>query len=184
MNIRIIRSKRRTMAIGVKNGEAVVRAPYSVSKEEIERFVSANAEWVARRIAEQRLKEEKNKDIRVLTEAELAELKKQAMIVIPARVRCYAPMVGVDYGRVTVRSQKTRWGSCSARGNLNFNISLMRAPLAVLDYVVIHELTHRKHMNHSKEFWADVARVMPEYKLAEKWLKEHGDEIMKECGLK
>ena len=184
MNIKIIRSKRRTIAVGVKNGEAVVRAPYYVTKNEIENFVAANAEWIAGRIAEQKIKEEKNRNIRVLTDAELAELKRQALIVVPARVRAYAPLVGVTFGRITVRSQKTRWGSCSAKGNLNFNLSLMRAPLEVLDYVVVHELTHRKHMNHSKEFWADVARVMPEYKLAEKWLKDHGDEIMRECGVK
>ena len=98
--------------------------------------------------------------------------------MIPERVRYFAPKVGVDYGMITIRNQKTRWGSCSARGNLNFNCLLMLAPSEVIDYVVVHELCHRKELNHSPRFWAEVARVLPDYKRQERWLKENGKRLM------
>ena len=172
------------MAIQVKNGEVIVRAPYSVSKAEIESFVEKESDWIAKQLAKQIIRKEEIKDVEPLSELEMEELKRQAMLVIPARVAYYAPQVGVTYGRITIRNQKTRWGSCSTKGNLNFNVALMRAPLEVLDYVVIHELTHRIHMNHSEAFWADVARVMPNYKLSEKWLKKNGDRLFKECNIR
>lgn len=89
-------------------------------------------------------------------------------------VEYFARQVGVDYGRITIRNQKTRWGSCSSKGNLNFNCLLMLAPAEILDYVVVHELCHRKEMNHSKAFWAEVEKVLPDYRESVKWLKEKG----------
>lgn len=93
--------------------------------------------------------------------------------------RCayYLPYTGGSYSSITVRDQKTRWGSCSSRGTLSFNYRLIFAPPAVLDYVVVHELCHLTHMNHSKEFWNLVGSVMPDYKKHRKWLKEHGREL-------
>ena len=93
------------------------------------------------------------------------------------RCRPYLPFTGGSYSRITVRDQKTRWGSCSSTGTLSFNYRLMFAPPRVLDYVVIHELCHLTHMNHSREFWNLVASVMPEYKIHRNWLKEHGQEL-------
>ena len=92
-----------------------------------------------------------------LNPGELQVLADEALRVIPERVRFYAPVVGVTYGRITIRNQRTRWGSCSAKGNLNFNCLLMKAPPEVLDYVVVHELCHRLEMNHSPRFWAQAA---------------------------
>ena len=113
-----------------------------------------------------------------LTKIELTLLAKQAKQVFPEKVAYYAPKVGVRYGRITIRTQKTRWGSCSSKGNLNFNCLLMLASEEVQDYVVVHELCHLKEMNHSKRFWQEVERVMPNYKVHKKWLKEHGGKIM------
>ena len=90
----------------------------------------------------------------------------------------YAPRIGVSYGRITIRSQRTRWGSCSAQGNLNFNCLLSLCPEEVRDYVVIHELCHRKEMNHSPKFWAEVEKVMPDYARHRKWLKENGGSLI------
>ena len=104
--------------------------------------------------------------------------KRRAAKVIPGRVQYFAPLVGVDYGRISIRSQKTRWGSCSTAGNLNFNCLLLLAPPEVLDYVVVHELCHRKEMNHSPRFWAEVGRVLPDYKASKKWLRENGNRLM------
>ena len=92
----------------------------------------------------------------------------------PGLVARYAPVVDVDYGTVTIRAQRTRWGSCSAQGNLNFNCLLMLTPDHVMEYVVVHELCHRKEMNHSARFWAEVERVLPDYRESRRWLKEHG----------
>lgn len=93
--------------------------------------------------------------------------------------RCayYRLITGGTYTAVTIRDQKTRWGSCSSRGTLSFNYRLIFAPSQVLDYVVVHELCHLTHMNHSKEFWNMVSSVMPDYKAHRKWLKEHGSEL-------
>ena len=99
--------------------------------------------------------------------------------MLTGKLKIYAPLIGVEYGRVTVRRQKSKWGSCSAQGNLNFNCLLMLAPEEVLDYVVVHELCHRKHMDHSKEFWAEVRRVMPDHEKQKKWLKENGAVLMR-----
>ena len=93
------------------------------------------------------------------------------------RCRHYLQFPGGSYSRITVRDQKTRWGSCSSTGTLSLNYRLMFAPPRVLDYVVIHELCHLTHMNHSREFWNLVASVMPEYKIHRNWLKEHGQEL-------
>ena len=94
-----------------------------------------------------------------------------------SRVACYHRITGGNYTSVTVRDQKTRWGSCSSRGTLSFNYRLIFAPSVILDYVVVHELCHLTHMNHSKAFWNMVASVMPEYQTYRNWLREHGQEL-------
>lgn len=98
-----------------------------------------------------------------------------------SRVAYFHPITGGTYTSVTVRDQKTRWGSCSSRGTLSFNYRLIFAPPVILDYVVVHELCHLTHMNHSKDFWNMVASVMPEYKVCRKWLRDHGHELTLEA---
>ena len=89
------------------------------------------------------------------------------------------PPLGVCFGRITIRNQRSRWGSCSSKGNLNFNCLLMLTPPEVIDSVVVHELCHRKEMNHSKAFYAEVLRVFPDYWKWDKWLKENGPQLMR-----
>lgn len=93
------------------------------------------------------------------------------------RCEYYCRLTGGNYARITIRDQKTRWGSCSSTGTLSFNYRLMFAPPRVLDYVVVHELCHLTYMNHSRDFWNLVGAVMPEYKVHRTWLKEHGEEL-------
>lgn len=104
-------------------------------------------------------------------------LSRRALMRIRERLDLYAPRIGVTFGRVAIRDQKSRWGSCSAKCNLNFNWKLIMAPPEALDYVVIHELCHRIEFNHSPRFWALVRAQMPEYEAWKKWLKAHGAEL-------
>lgn len=99
---------------------------------------------------------------------------KQAKVVIPKKVRFWAEQMGEFYGKVTVKNQKKRWGSCSSARNLNFNWRLIMAASEVLDYVVVHELCHLRQMNHSKAFWREVEMVLPDYKVHKKWLESNG----------
>ena len=105
-------------------------------------------------------------------------LSERALQRIRQRIEVYAPRIGVSFtGRVAVRDQKTRWGSCSGKGNLNFNWKLIMAPPQALDYVVIHELCHLLEFNHSPRFWALVERQMSDYNAWKKWLSTHKDDL-------
>ncbi len=118
------------------------------------------------------------------TQAELKRLqtferryRDRARQLFSQRAAFYLPMTGGRYTSITIRDQKTRWGSCSSRGTLSFNYRLVFAPLKILDYVVVHELCHLTHMNHSRDFWGLVEQVMPDYRERRAWLKEHGQEL-------
>lgn len=106
-----------------------------------------------------------------------ARYRQAAKEYFPARVSYYEKIIGVTHNVIHIRDQKTRWGSCSSKGNLNFNWRLMLAPPRVLDYVVVHELCHRKEMNHSKAFWNAVETVLPDYKELRKWLRDNGNTL-------
>ena len=179
--IQIVRSARKTMSLEVKpDGRIIARVPNRVSDADVRRFIEEHQSWLEKALAKAAAKAEARAADPVdrLTEEEIRVLAKQAMTVIPDRVRYYAPKIGVTYGRITIRNQRTRWGSCSSKGNLNFNCLLMLAPLGVLDSVVVHELCHRKEMNHSKRFYEEVYKAFPEYDKWHGWLKEHGPELM------
>jgi predicted metal-dependent hydrolase len=103
--------------------------------------------------------------------------RKQAPVVFAERLGMYNARYGYRYGRVSIKEQKSRWGSCSRLGNLNFNWRLLLAPLSVLDYVVVHELCHLKEMNHSARFWQLVASTCPDYMAQRRWLRQHGHEL-------
>lgn len=181
-SIQIIRSSRRTLSLQVKNnGQVIVRAPYRVTLQEISSFVRKNADWLQKHLEKAAKEKEliESSQLPPLTMEDIRKLANEALLVIPGRVAHFAPIVGVTYGQITVRNQRTRWGSCSSKGNLNFNCLLMLTPAEVLDYVVVHELCHRKHMNHSRQFWEEVARVIPDYKEREKWLKTEGSRVMR-----
>ena len=178
--MRIIRSGRKTISIEIRpDGDVWVRAPRRASKASIDLFVSRHEDWIRRHRARVLARAEAASEAQVFTEEELVELAERAKAVIPWRVSHYAPLIGVTYGRITIRNQRTRWGSCSAKGNLNFNCLLMLAPPEVLDSVVVHELCHRKEMNHSPRFYAEVLRVFPEYRRWHGWLKENGGALLR-----
>lgn len=181
MEVTVIRSNRKTVAIQVNSDLSVtVRAPRLASKKDIDRFIEEKETWICKHIEEIKKKKERYEaeNSEKLTHEELTALADKAFDIIPRRVEYFAKRIGVTYGRITIRNQKTRWGSCSSKGNLNFNCLLMLVPSEVLDYVVVHELCHRKEMNHSKAFWIEVEKVLPDYRDMVKWLKEEGSQIM------
>ena len=174
MEYTVIRSSRKTLVAEIRQGKLTVRAPFWASDEDVARFVREHRRWIEKHLA----KAAQAADAQKLTAEELRALAEQARMAIPKRAAYYAPLVGVTYGRITIRSQRSRWGSCSRKGNLNFNCLLMLVPPEVLDSVVVHELCHRKEMNHSERFYAEVLRVFPDYRAQAKWLKENGESLM------
>lgn len=105
--------------------------------------------------------------------------REQARLSIEKKVEDYAGIIGRRPQKVTIKTQKSQWGSCSNRGNLNFNWRLAMAPDSIVDYLVVHELCHLVHLNHSKEYWGLVESVMPDYKERRNWLKQNGIILMK-----
>lgn len=186
MNVKIIRSNRKTLAIQINPDLSVtVRAPIYAPQRDIERILREKEGWIQKHIEKIREQEAKRKETQgesvereYLTNEEIKKLADKALQHIPKRVSYFAKQIGVTYGKIIIRNQKTRWGSCSSKGNLNFNCLLMLTPPEVIDYVVVHELCHRKEMNHSGAFWAEVEKILPDYKEQVKWLKENGGQII------
>lgn len=181
MEITVIKSRRKTIAIQVNSDLSVtVRAPYGVTEKYIEEFLNKNEAWINKQmnVIKAKKKSVESGNVENVTLDKIKALADQALEIIPTRVEYFAKIIGVTYGNITIRNQKTRWGSCSSKGNLNFNCLLMLAPPEVLDYVVVHELCHRKQMNHSKAFWTEVQKAFPDYKESINWLKEEGSQIM------
>ncbi len=175
MQYRIIRSDRKTVALQIKSGEVTVRAPRAMRDDEIAAFVARHEDWVRKKLATS----PKMPSGPAITEEGIRLLSERARQIIPPRVKYYASLIGVQYNRVTVRHQKTKWGSCSGKKNLNFNCLLLLTPTEVMDSVIVHELCHLKHMNHSKEFYNEVLRVYPDYKKWNRWLKQNGAGIIR-----
>lgn len=184
MEYTLIKSKRKTISLEVREDGLIVRAPKRTTKREADEFVRKHEKWIAKKREQIALRKEQMQSVPKLSEEELSALAEQAKEVIPERVAYYARIMGARYGRITLRCQKTRWGSCSAKHNLNFNILLMLTPPEVIDSVVVHELCHLYEMNHSARFYERVYAVYPEYDRWNRWLKEHGNLIMARAGLR
>lgn len=177
--IRIIRSRRRTLGLEITpSGEIVARAPMRMSEKEINAFVTEKHKWIEKHLTRLQKAREAVPE-RKLSREELDALYKKAREYIPERAQYYARLLGADYGRITVRCQKTKWGSCSSKGNLNFNCLLMLTPPEVIDSVVAHEICHLRHMNHSGEFYALLRQIFPDYDKCSKWLKINGGAILR-----
>ena len=180
MEIQIIKTRRKTVSLEVKrDGSVIVRTPLRMPQREIQEFIESHRSWIEHkcRLMEKRRAQSVSTGAPPVDEISGKEWEK-IREAFADRVDYYCKKMDVQVGRITIRNQKTRWGSCSAKGNLNFNCLLMKAPPEVLDYVVVHELCHRLEMNHSPRFWAQVERVLPDYKVSRKWLREHGNELM------
>lgn len=173
--VRLIRSSRRSLAAEIMpDGTVILRAPQRMPEQEIRRFVTEKSADIERHVQKRRAQHDQIAALPPFTAQDIRGMARRAAEVIPQRVAYFAQKIGVTYGRITIRNQKTRWGSCTAEGNLNFNCLLIEAPPEVLDSVVVHELCHRLHANHSKDFYAAVYRAFPDYERCSKWLRDNG----------
>jgi len=173
--MKVIYSRRKSLGLQVKSdGSVFVRVPLRVSDETIRLFIEKNSGWILRK---RNLWSDKRQDPQArLPKVVTAAGKRQIRRLIEQRVAYYAELMGIAYGKIAIRSQRTRWGSCSSDGNLNFNCRLLFVPQDLLDYVVVHELAHRRHMDHSPEFWSEVEKYMPDYRERRERLKQYSVE--------
>lgn len=168
----LIRSSRRTLALEItRDLQVLVRAPKRCSLRQIEDFVTRHEDWIREHTAIQARRAEAAA-ARAVTPEQEKELRRLAAQYIPLRVAAYAPLVGVTPTGVKITSAEKRFGSCSGRNSLCFSWRLMQYPPAAIDYVVVHELCHIHHHDHSAAFWAQVARVMPDYKQRQALLRD------------
>ncbi len=175
----VVRSDRKTFSIQVKNSKVILRVPKSLGDDEARSIIKKNEEWIRKQLNKCELEKEKLENLPPITQRELHSLGEKALVVLPRRVKHYAALLGVSYGKITVRNQRGRWGSCNSSGDLSFNCLLMLTPLEVIDSVVVHELCHRKEMNHSSAFYREVLSVYPEYHKWHGWLKRNGGLLIK-----
>lgn len=179
ISFKLIRSRRKSLAIQLqRDGTVVARAPLRMSESSIRMFIREKKPWISLHKEKQQMRNEREQLFSGATEEELRAYRKQAADQFAERTAFFAGTIGVNYGRITIRDQKTRWGSCSRAGNLNYNFRLILAPPEVLDYVVVHELCHRKQMNHSALFWQEVEKVLPDYQKPRRWLWTEGWRLM------
>jgi len=176
------RTRRISAKLNIKTGVFEVKAPLFYPKSEIEKFLFEHR----RCLEKDYLSYEKEKNIAEkerISDEEIKEYRKIAPEHFRKLADKYASILGVQYKNITIRMQKTRWGSCSIKGNLNFNLLLFGAPAEVLESVVAHEICHLKNMNHSKRFYDDLLKIFPNYRECDKWLKENGRVLQMKFGL-
>ena len=179
IRVEVVYSRRRTLGLEVRaDGRVILRAPKGLSNQAVMDFVKERQAWIVQKWFEteriRRQKAERPPRDYEQNPALEAQYRKEARRRITERAAYFAEKMGVDYGRIAIKAAKTRWGSCSAQGNLNFHWKLILMPPAILDYVVVHELAHRIEMNHSPRFWTQVERILPDYRERRRWLKENG----------
>ena len=179
IRVEVVYSRRRTLGLEVRaDGRVILRARKGLSNQAVMDFVKERQAWIVQKWFEteriRRQKAERPPRDYEQNPALEAQYRKEARRRITERAAYFAEKMGVDYGRIAIKAAKTRWGSCSAQGNLNFHWKLILMPPAILDYVVVHELAHRIEMNHSPRFWAQVERILPDYRERRRWLKENG----------
>ena len=171
-------SDRRNISLQITDDKRIlIKIPRWFPEYKLNSFVEEKKDWIVNTYNS--IPDPKELSIREQHQLDALEkrYRKAAKEYIPGRVAYFHQFTGGSYDKIVIRDQKTRWGSCSSNGTLSFNYRLMLAPPSILDYVVVHELCHLKHMNHSPEFWAAVESVIPDYKMRRKWLKEHGNEL-------
>lgn len=162
----------RSLRIAVDyNGQVKVTAPRFFPKYKINDFVSKKEDWIIEKINFFSKFEKLN--LPEINKANYKDYKKQAEVLVKEKINYFNKIYNFSYNHISIKKQKTRWGSCSKKKNLNFNYKIIFLPKNVADYLVVHEMCHLKELNHSKNFWALVKFAIPDYKLLNKSLKKY-----------
>ena len=170
----IIKSARRTAVIEIKqNGDVVVRVPVNMKTADVNSFIERNEKKIEKYLN----KLPKSEGVQKLTDKDKKILAQLCMERFLPRVEYFALLLGVRYSKLTFRAQKTRWGSCSKDGNISLNILLYYLDESLSDYIIVHELSHRKQMNHSKKFWENVEKILPDYRDRRKKLRQTANNL-------
>ena len=165
----IIRSNRRTLGLQVKDGRVIVRAPRIVTTRQIERFVSEHEAWIEKALSRQAAKQAAHPEPTAEERAECIRLAKE---ILPQRTAFWSARMGLAPTQIRITSARRRFGSCSSEGHICYSWRLMQYPPEAIDYVIVHELAHLKHMNHSDAFYALVAKYLPDHKARRALLKK------------
>lgn len=168
MEYNIIFSNRRTISLSIKNGVLTVKAPFGTKEKRIEELLKKHERWIEKHLARTAANMEKYES---LSFEEVKKLKAAAKEYFSFEIEKFSKIMGLNYGRMTITSAKTRFGSCSSKKNICFSYRLMLYPEAAREYVVVHELCHLVHMNHSKAFYQLLAEYLPDYKERKRLLK-------------
>ena len=169
MNFEVKYSARKTISIQITREATVqVHAPYKTPMDQIEALIQKHEVWIRSHLEKMQIRCDATPD---LTQEEIRRLKKEAKEALSVMVERFSRFMDLKYGRITITSAKTRFGSCSSEGNLSFSYRCMLYPREVQEYIVVHELSHLVHMNHSKDFYKLVASVLPDYKKRIQYLK-------------
>ena len=170
---KITYSKRKTIGIHITGEQTIqVKAPYFTSEKMIEKILLEKKSWLESTL--KKLENQKEYYIREFSDMEQKKYREKAREILTKKAESYGKYMGVTFGRIAIKDQKSCWGSRSRKGKLNFNWRLILMPEEIMDYVVVHELAHLKELNHSQAFWKIVEKVIPDYKARRKWLKEQG----------
>jgi len=153
------------------DGSVVVTSPLGVELPLIEKFIAEKKQWVYDKI--QFFKNVDSKAIRASSYEDYLENKDKALALVQNRVRYFNKLYGFSFNNIFIKNQKTRWGSCSNKKNLNLNYKIVFLPKKQQDYIIVHEMCHLKEFNHSKKFWALVEKALPDYSEIKKELRNH-----------
>ena len=167
-----VSARARYLRVTMKSdGRVVVSMPRRVSRREAERFVGEKWGWIEVQMERLRKRVEGRASVPAIPKDRMKEVKKMALGIVNEKLEQLNRAYGFIYHRVSIKNQRTRWGSCSRKGNLNFNIQIVALSEDLAEYLVAHELCHLKEMNHSKRFWDLVAKTIPDFRERRRELK-------------
>ena len=175
-DLKIIKSRRKSVGIEIKPDlTVIVRAPLFLSDNAIKKLVLEKESWINRKL--QQIKQKPS--LPLFSQKEIESLREKTRVIVTQKAEHFAKILNVNFNRISVKKQRSVWGSCSAKRNINFNLLLCLCPDNVIDYIVVHELCHLKELNHSKKFWNEVEKVLPDYEASRLWLKTNGGALIK-----